>query len=286
MAGEHPSRPVAAALGRGARAWLAEASDAVISLFFPAGCRICDALLTRAGRVPICEDCLASFEAPPERSCEICGQPQPAFVTEPGELVLCRACQVKTYAFERARTYGTYEGALARAILILKWERMEPLAAWFAARLAEVVSRQGDKLAAADVVVPVPLHKNRQRQRGYNQAALISKSLARRLHLPHQELLLVRTRPRPDKQILSLDERWASVRGAFATRPGSQVDNRRVLLVDDVMTTGATLDACARALLDGGARAVVGLTIARAAHNPFPVPETGQRKQRDERKPA
>jgi predicted amidophosphoribosyltransferase len=79
----------------------------------------------------------------------------------------------------------------------------------------------------------------------------------------------MRTRARPDKRILTLEERWESVRGAFATRPGSQVDNLRVLLVDDVLTTGATLDACARALRDAGAKSVLGLTVARAARNPM-----------------
>ena len=159
-----------------------------------------------------------------------------------------------------------YEEATVRAILLLKFEQIEPLGAWFAERLAELASAEGNKLAA-DVVVPVPLHRERERERGYNQAALISKPLAKRLKLPHQAVLLVRTRARPDKQVLSLEEHWESVRGAFATRPGSQVDNLRVLLVDDVMTTGATLDACSRALLGAGAKSVIGLTAARAARN-------------------
>jgi ComF family protein len=127
----------------------------------------------------------------------------------------------------------------------------------------------------ADVVVPVPLHRERERARGYNQAGLISKPLARKLGLPHRAVLLMRTRPRPAKQVLTLEERWESVRGAFATRSGSQVDKKRVLLVDDVMTTGATLDACARALLESGAKCVLGLTIARAARNPLPAPDSG-----------
>jgi len=122
----------------------------------------------------------------------------------------------------------------------------------------------------ADVVVPVPLHRQRERERGYNQAALISKPLAKRLRLPHKALLLMRTKARPDKRILTLEERWESVRDAFATRPGSQVDNLRVLLIDDVLTTGATLDACARALREAGAKSVIGLTVARAIRNPLP----------------
>jgi competence protein ComFC len=122
-------------------------------------------------------------------------------------------------------------------------------------------------------VVPVLPHRQRYRERGYNQADLIARPLAKRLKLPYRAVLLMRTRPRPDKHILSLEERWESVRGAFATRPGSQVDKLRVLLVDDVMTTGATLDACARALRDAGAKSVVGLTVARAVRRPVEGPE-------------
>jgi len=254
------------------RGWLAEASDAIVSVFFPAGCRICDKLLPRACRVPICEECLATFEAPPEKKCALCGQPLAGMSAAEGEPLVCRACQGKTYAFDRARSFGIYDGPLVRAILLLKWERIEPLGSWFAQRLAELAAREAE-LLAGDVVVPVPLHRDRERERGFNQAGLISKPLARKLGLPHKAVLLMRTKPRPNKQLLSFEERWESVRGAFATRPGSQVDNKRVLLVDDVMTTGATLDACARALLESGAKSVIGLTVARAARNPPARPE-------------
>lgn len=257
----------------GVRGWLSEASDAVISVFFPSGCRICDELLTGASRVPICEKCLSSFEALPAKNCEICGQAI-EWATAEGERLVCRACQHQTYAFEKARSYGIYEAALVNAILLLKWERMEPLGRWFARRLESIVRKEPNFLAA-DVVVPVPLHRDRERQRGYNQARLISEPLARSFGLPHKPILLMRTRARPNKQILSSKERWESVRGAFATRPGSQIDSKRVLLVDDVMTTGATLDACARALLESGAKSVLGLTVARAARTPPPAPESG-----------
>ncbi len=259
---------------RDLRGWLANAGGAIVNVFFPAGCRICDKLLTGASRVPFCDECFGSFAAIPEKSCQVCGQALSWMSVREGEPLVCRACQQKTYAFERARSYGIYDGPLVQAILLLKWERMEPLGAWFAQRLAEL-SRQGGELLAADVVVPVPLHRERERERGFNQAGLISEPLARDLRLPHKAVLLMRTRPRPNKQILSLEERWESVRGAFATRPGSRVDKKRVLLVDDVMTTGATLDACARALLESGAKSVIGLTVARAARNPPSAPDSG-----------
>lgn len=260
------SAGVRSGAGRG-KGWLAEISDALVSVVFPSGCRICERLLTSASRVPVCEECLSSFARVAGTACEVCGRPMPGLTGKPEQPLLCPACQNRTYAFDRARSFALYEEAVVRAILLLKFEQIEPLGAWFAERLAELVSADGERLAA-DVVVPVPLHRERERERGYNQAALVSKPLAKRLRLPHKAVLLVRTRARPDKQVLSLEERWESVRGAFATRPGSQVDNLRVLLVDDVLTTGATLDACARALREAGAKSVIGLTAARAVRNP------------------
>lgn len=158
---------------------------------------------------------------------------------------------------------------MVQALLLLKFEPILPLAAWFADRLAEVV-RACPEDFPIDVVIPVPLHRQRERERGYNQAGLIARPLARKIGLPYRPILLVRTRPRPDKQLLSLEERWKSLRGAFATQKGTRVDNLRVLLVDDVMTTGATLDACSRALRDAGAKQVIGLTVARAIRNSPP----------------
>jgi competence protein ComFC len=280
MADASASSGIAAARRGGVRGWLrhgrgvlGEISDAIVSVFFPAGCRICDGLLKSASRVPLCEECLSSFERVPGVVCQICGRPLPGLAQAEGEPLLCPACQERTYAFERARSFALYQDAVVRAILLLKFEQIEPLGAWFAERLAELLKTEGEAMAA-DVVVPVPLHRVRERERGYNQAALLSKPLAKRLRLPHKAVLLMRTRARPDMQVLSLEERWESVRGAFATRPGSQVDNLRVLLVDDVLTTGATLDACARALRDAGAKSVIGLTVARAVRNP--LPSTGE----------
>jgi ComF family protein len=251
--------------------WLSEAADALTSVFFPAPCRICEQLLLRATRVPICDVCLNSFTPIPKRACEICGQPIESFYTEPVQGLLCPNCSPARYAFARARSLALYQDALVSAVLMMKYQRVEPLAKWFAVRLADLVRDQGE-FFAADIVVPVPLHRNRQRERGYNQAALLAKPLANALKLPYQPVLLVRTRERPARKVLSIEERWEAVRGAFATRPGSQVDNLRVLLVDDVLTTGATLDACARALLDSGAKSVVALTVACAARSPVTGP--------------
>jgi competence protein ComFC len=261
---------------------LEETGDALVSVFFPGGCRLCEQLLTRASRLPICEECLGAFPALPARVCAICGSPALAATTLPpaanagapgSDVVLtgderkCLDCTERTYHFERARSYAAYRGVLVRAVVLLKFERIDPLAAFFGARVASLAQRDG---LTGDIVVPVPLHRTRERERGFNQAELIAREVAKRLRLPFRPVLLLRTKARPDKHILSNDERWRIVRGAFATRPGSQVDNKRVLLLDDVMTTGATLDACAGALLEAGAKSVIGLTVARAVRRETP----------------
>jgi predicted amidophosphoribosyltransferase len=118
----------------GFRQRLAEIGAALVSVFFPAGCRICDRLLTRAKRVPICDVCLDTFEAPPHTQCRVCGRPLPGFDRAEAETRICPACGQKAYAFECARSFGIYQGALARAILMLKFEEIEPLGEWFARR--------------------------------------------------------------------------------------------------------------------------------------------------------
>jgi competence protein ComFC len=238
-------------------------SGAIASLCFPAGCRLCDQLLVDARRLPICDNCLSSFQEIPPGSCDICGMPGTFDPEFPKELSYCLDCQEHRFDFQLARSVGFYEGTLARAILLLKHEEIEPLGKWFAERLSEVVRKEGERMSA-DAIVPIPLHRQRSRERGFNQVDLFGRPLAKRLKLPYHPVLLTRKRPRPEKHLLRSEERWDAVRGAFAIRKGGRVDNLRILLLDDVMTTGATLDACSRALREAGAKSVLGLTIARA----------------------
>jgi ComF family protein len=175
---------------------------------------------------------------------------------------LCRLCRKGTYGFDCARSFAVYSDALFEAIILMKYEEVTRLGHWFADRLATLADFSSDQWQP-DVVAPVPLHPQRRRERGYNQAELIAGPLARRLKIPLNPRLLVRTKSRPPQLMLSRRQRWATVRGAYATPKGCGVDNLRILLVDDVLTTGATLDACARALKKAGAAQVLALTVGR-----------------------
>jgi ComF family protein len=253
--------------------WLESLAGAVASVLFPSGCRICEALLTRADRLPMCDACLNSFREMPAEICERCGQPWTEGGDVDGDETVCRECRERGFAFDAARSFGVYDGALARAIVLMKYERIEPLGAWFARRLAEVAQRIPRQFAP-DLIVPVPLHRTRQKERGFNQVDLFGRSLAKKLGLPYRPVLLKRERARPEKHLLHFEERWEAVRGAFVIREGGRVDNLRILLLDDVMTSGATLDACTRALREAGAKSVAGLTIARAVRQGIPVRES------------
>jgi len=249
--------------------------EALASIVLPAPCRICTRILDTGGSIPFCKVCMEALrQTLPEPLCAQCGRPiVSAAVAEGISRPLCHLCRNGEYAFDLARSYGAYAPRMSRAILLLKYGSVAPLGTWFARRLAGLVERQPEDLAA-DAVVPVPLDRGRLRERGYNQAELIAKPLARLLGIPFRSYLLVRTRPRPSQLRLTRRERWETVRGAYATHKRAKVDKLRVLLVDDVFTTGATLDACSRALKGAGATRVVGLTVARALPL-FPAPEAG-----------
>ena len=155
----------------------------------------------------------------------------------------------------RARAIGAYEGSLRAIVHALKYDGRRSLAP----RLAALLERCGsDVLEGAHATVPVPLHRSRQRTRGFNQA----EDIARRLPLPTVRALK-RVRRTVSQTDLPEADRQANVRGAFSLRRRAPVRNAIVVLVDDVSTTGATLEACARVLIEGGAREVRALTVAR-----------------------
>ncbi len=252
---------LAVKLGSPADLWkpLRGAADALLSVVFPTPCRICRQPLSTAGRVPVCSACLDSLRRIRGAVCPQCGRPQPPVVA-PARL--CHGCARGVYHFDLARSFALYDDAMVRLLTLLKYEPVAPLGAWFAAQIEQVI-RAEPALGEVDFIVPVPLDRRRFRERGYNQAELIAQPLARQLGRPLARDLLVRLRSRPPRLKLSQRERWETVRGAFHAPAGPRVDTSRILLVDDVLTSGATLDACARALRSAGAAAVHAVTVAR-----------------------
>jgi len=176
----------------------------------------------------------------------------------------CRLCRTGTRGFDAAYCFGSYEGTLRELIHLFKYGRMKPLARTLAANLASALPRD----QKFDVVVPMPLHWRRKWQRGFNQAELLARRTARRYGIPVRNAVR-RIRSTAAQAGLSNAQRRENVVGAFRIRKPRAIEGRRVLLIDDVMTTGATASACALALKRGGAASVTLLALARVDRRLF-----------------
>lgn len=200
-----------------------------------------------------CPECQASVKLiEPDRLCSICGQNLAHFG-------VCPVCQAHRPAFTASRAWAAYEGPLRKAHHRLKYQRDIALGVTFSAPMIALLQ----SLAwPVELVIPVPVGIARLRRRGYNQSSFLARPLALAMGLRYCPQALARTRETRSQVDLQLAERKENVKGAFGARPGL-VQNRSVLVVDDIMTSGATLDACAAALKAAGAKQVFCLALAR-----------------------
>lgn len=205
----------------------------------------------------MCASCLQAFRliAPP--FCSKCGRPtQPA-----AGVTVCLGDRCRPLHFVRARSAAVYEGPVREAVHALKFARQRRLAEPLGELMAEVAVRDA-LLSESHVVVPVPLHRTRMRERGFNQAELLARPVARRLGVPVKPMLLHRVGDTPPQSTLSASARRTNIAGSFIV--GESVGPVAVLLVDDVLSTGSTVSECARVLTAAGVSQVTVLTAAAA----------------------
>ncbi len=231
----------------------------VLDVLLPPQCLACSIMVDQPGA--LCCDCWGkiNFLGPPQ--CAACGL---TFEYDPGEGVLCGPCTQQYPVFRRARAAMRYDDASRGLILSFKHGDRTDMAPAFGRWMV----RTGKELIAdADLLVPVPLHWGRLFSRRYNQAAMLCGEVGRLTGLDVSPDTLVRIRPTPPQGKLSPTARQANIRGAFRVKKSraSGIRGLRILLIDDVMTTGATVSACAGELLKAGAGAVDVLTMARVS---------------------
>lgn len=247
----------------GSTGWLRRRLNGLADLAYPPCCLACKAAVDAAGA--LCPACWAAMPFIERPFCERLGTP---FAQELGEGLLSPAAAADPPVFARARAVVTYdEGPARRLVQRLKYaDRLD-----LAPAMARWMARSGAELVAeADLVVPVPLHRFRLWSRRFNQAAVLAQGVAREARLPYAPIVLTRVRRTRPQVGLTREARAANVQGAFKTPPeaAARVAGLRVLLVDDVLTSGATLNAAARALLRAGAARVDALTFARVVAGP------------------
>jgi ComF family protein len=238
---------------------LAHVLDAVLSIVLAPSCAACDTLLDCPSRGPVCESCWQAIYPFTPPLCESCGDPLPSWRIISVPMARCPRCRRRRRLVDRSMSAGAYDGPLRAVVQALKYQGRRSLAKPLAALIRQ---RCAAVLDGADCLVPVPLHSSRRRARGFNQALDLARHLSEAGLPVHQALR--RVRATPTQTGLPAAQRHRNMRHAFA--PAWRVRgaaDRIVVLVDDVSTTGATLEACARALKAMGAREVRAVTAAR-----------------------
>ena len=230
----------------------------LFNYFLPPACALCLEPLLPPDPDSLCQNCTTQIVPIKRSSCPRCALPYPA---EYENDHYCQTCLLeKKPLFTGVTSVGHYDGVLRDAIHRFKYRNNINLDRPLATMLADRLDREH---VDCDLVLPVPLHRNKLRQRTYNQSALLARQLSRRINTPALLNLLERTKQTPPQQGLSARDRLQNVKGSFALR--ERLHGESILLVDDVMTTGATARECARTLLKGGAGSIYIAILARAA---------------------
>ncbi len=236
----------------------------ITDLVFPPRCLTCGSILEEHGPLSLCPACEAGIRHIRSPHCPCCGIPFPS--TE-GPDPHCGDCLTAERPYALARSVGRYEGTLLEAIHLFKYRRKPGVGKVLGKIMADFADSIWD-MEAFSLIVPVPLHRKRLRQRGFNQAVILARVIAKRFALPLDFTTLKRTLPTVPQVGLGRQERSANVHGAFSAVRPERIAGRRLLLVDDVYTTEAPWRSCASVLIEGRSRAVAGLTLARAVPDP------------------
>lgn len=228
---------------------------------WPSPCMVCGILSTTRVNPGVCEPCWELLPRLHPPVCPRCGAPfRSSAARSHSDTHWCWACREREPRFDRARAAVSYEGVAAAAIRSYKYLGRRVLARPLSTLLGALID---DVAGPVHGVVPVPLHRRRLQERGYNQALLLADALARSAGWPLYWDLLERVRPTRSQVGLAMRERRRNVRGAFAVRATARLEGKNLLLVDDVLTTGSTVDECAGLLKREGATTVQVLTVAR-----------------------
>jgi len=231
----------------------------LLNLLLPPACPLCGG---ESGRAGICPGCLGGIHPVVSPCCPRCVLPYP---TEDGTDHLCESCLRRSPPFEWVWAAGVYEGTLRQAVHHFKYRGAVDLDRPLGQLLLATLKTTGSPFHP-DLLIPVPLHRSRLSERTYNQSLLLAKVIGKEWRLPVASRQLLRIRATSPQQGLDAKVRRINMKGAFALR--NPLDGENVLLIDDVLTTGATAAECSRILLDGGAARVGVAVLGRARKNP------------------
>lgn len=218
-----------------------------------ASCIVCDDEINGDNPYGLCDKCLKKLEFIGDKCCIRCGKPSD------NEAKYCLLCQNETRYFDMARSAVIYKGDIQRLILEYKFHNKRYLAKYLAKFIEHTVDRYGIKY---DIIVPIPLSKSRERERKYNQVS----EMIRHTNLSPIVNALIKTKDNERQSLMAGRERRDNVRGVYEMADKTAVKNKRVLLVDDIITTGATINEASRILMSAGAESVIAVSVAHAEY--------------------
>ena len=237
--------------------------SSLIDIIYPPRCCVCKDFLEKhpGGRGDICDECFAGFKELPHPFCSICSEP---FKSKVEEDHLCEKCLRQRPFYDELRAPYLYEEKIMDAIQMIKYSGKSNIVKSIGPILGAFAGNWINDTGNV-IMMPVPLHRKKLRQRGFNQSGLFVKAISPLLGLETDFYTLIRTRYTESQAGLNLEQRRKNVKGAFEVRGDNDIKGKTVILVDDVATTGNTMNECARILKKAGAGKVLGLTLARTA---------------------
>lgn len=234
--------------------------NAVVDIVCPPTCLVCKSALKKIACVDnlVCIECWGKIKRNPPPFCHRCGR----HLEKPVTKNICPACVRKQLHFDRAFSPCVYEGTIKELIHAFKYQGKDHLGPTLTKLMTEFIGEYNLPMDILDLIIPVPLHKTRLREREFNQAQILSNHIAYRFNKKVLHDNLRRLRPTKTQTELEIDQRLSNVKDSFVATRGQDLKGKNILLVDDVLTTGATCSEAAYALKDAGANIVFVLTLA------------------------
>lgn len=238
--------------------------EGLLNFVFPLDCKICEKPIRESKGYSICEDCFKTIELIERPYCAKCGKPLiPTDFFKQNREILCLDCKRKKYSFEFSRSTGIYDKVLKKCIHLFKYYGEKKLAKPLGKLMVDSLVKNDEFKRKIDLIIPVPLHKNDLKKRGFNQSVLLGKVTGDYLSIPVRENVLVKKKLTPFQVNLSKKERKINILGAFSVEKPEEIKGKNILILDDVFTTGATVEECTKELMKARAKNIFVLTLAR-----------------------
>jgi len=238
--------------------------EGMLNFVFPLDCKICEKPIRESKGYSICEDCFKTIELIEYPYCIKCGKPLllTDFFKENRE-ILCLECKRKKYSFEFSRSMGIYNKVLKKCIHLFKYYGEKKLAIPLGKLMVDYLLKNVEFIKKIELIIPVPLHNNDLKKRGFNQSVLLGKVIGDYFSVPVRERVLIKKKLTPFQVNLSKKERERNILGAFSLEKPEEIEGKNILILDDVFTTGSTVEECAKELMKARVNNIFVLTLAR-----------------------